>query len=154
MIVRHLEMLPGTKTARPLELDKDHGFAWIQGGLWANIKKRDIWNIKSIWHIKDDFNIEDIWNIQDFQNIGSREASGRIVRRDIWMFKVDIFVASLWQDASFWYMMQQLHRCNFLSAGCDSQKNAPGNSSFVWVRILLCVQDRRQVWESLTSWYV
>jgi len=42
MIVRHLEMLPGTKTARPLELDKDHGFAWIQGGLWANIKKRDI----------------------------------------------------------------------------------------------------------------
>ena len=59
MIVRHLEMLPGTKTARPLELDKDHGFAWIQGGLWANIKKRDIWNIKSIWHIKDDFNIED-----------------------------------------------------------------------------------------------
>merc|ERR1712223_543540 len=42
MIVRHLEMLPGTKTARPLELDKDHGFAWIQGGLWANIKTRDI----------------------------------------------------------------------------------------------------------------
>ena len=60
MIVRHLEMLPGTKTARPLELDKDSAFAWIQGGLWANIKKRDIWNIKSIWHIKDDFNIEDI----------------------------------------------------------------------------------------------
>merc|ERR1712055_1048893 len=42
MIVRHLEMLPGTKTLKPLELDKDHGFAWVKGGLWANVKKRDI----------------------------------------------------------------------------------------------------------------
>ena len=105
-------MLPGTKTARPLELDKDHGFAWIQGGLWANIKKRDIWNIKSIWHIKDISNIEDIYNIQDFRKIGSREAFGRTVRRDIWMFKIDIFVSSLWQDASFWCTMQQQRMCN------------------------------------------
>ena len=42
MIVRHLQMVPGTKTMKPLQLDKDHGFAWVQGGLWASVKKRDI----------------------------------------------------------------------------------------------------------------
>ena len=41
MIVRHLELVPGTKTAKPLELDKAHAFAWIKGGLWASVKKRD-----------------------------------------------------------------------------------------------------------------
>ena len=41
MIVRHLQFLPGTKTQTPLKLDPDHGFAWIQGGLWANVKKRE-----------------------------------------------------------------------------------------------------------------
>ena len=41
MIVRHLELVPGTKTVKPLELDKAHGFAWIKGGLWASVKKRD-----------------------------------------------------------------------------------------------------------------
>ena len=42
MIVRHLQMLPGTKTVKPLQLDPHHGFAWIQGGLWASVKKRDM----------------------------------------------------------------------------------------------------------------
>jgi len=42
MLVRHLQMVPGTKTQKPLQLDKDHGFAWIEGGLWANVKKREL----------------------------------------------------------------------------------------------------------------
>ena len=42
MIVRHLQFLPGTKTQKPLQLDKDHSFAWVQGGLWANVKKREL----------------------------------------------------------------------------------------------------------------
>ena len=42
MIVRHLQLLPGTKTLKPLELDKDHAFAWVQGGLWVNVKKREL----------------------------------------------------------------------------------------------------------------
>ena len=41
MIVRHLELVPGTKTVKPLELDKAHAFAWIKGGLWASVRKRD-----------------------------------------------------------------------------------------------------------------
>ena len=41
MIVRHLELVAGTKTVKPLELDKAHAFAWIKGGLWASVKKRD-----------------------------------------------------------------------------------------------------------------
>ena len=41
MIARHLQLLPGTKTQKPLKLDKDHQLAWIQGGLWANVKKRE-----------------------------------------------------------------------------------------------------------------
>ena len=45
MILRHLELLPGTKTVKPLELDKAHAFAWIKGGLWASVKKRDITDV-------------------------------------------------------------------------------------------------------------
>ena len=41
MIVRHLELVPGVKTVKPLELDKAHAFSWIKGGLWAQVKKRD-----------------------------------------------------------------------------------------------------------------
>ena len=41
MIVRHLELVAGTKTVKPLELDKAHTFSWIKGGLWASVKKRD-----------------------------------------------------------------------------------------------------------------
>ena len=41
MIVRHLQLLPGTKTVKPLELDKTHAFSWINGGLWASVRKRD-----------------------------------------------------------------------------------------------------------------
>ena len=42
MIVRHLQLLPGTKTLKPLQFDKDHSFAWVQGGLWAKVKKREL----------------------------------------------------------------------------------------------------------------
>lgn len=41
MIVRHLQLVPGTKTVKPLELDKAHAFSWIKGGLWASVRKRD-----------------------------------------------------------------------------------------------------------------
>ena len=41
MILRHLELLPGTKTVKPLVLDKAHAFCWVKGGLWAVVKRRD-----------------------------------------------------------------------------------------------------------------
>ena len=41
MILRHLELVPGTKTAKPLELDTAHAFSWIKGGLWASVRKRN-----------------------------------------------------------------------------------------------------------------
>ena len=41
MIMRHLELLPGTKTVKPLELDPAHAFSWVKGGLWAEVKKRN-----------------------------------------------------------------------------------------------------------------
>jgi len=44
MIMRHLELLPGTKTVKPLELDPAHAFSWVKGGLWAKVKKRDATN--------------------------------------------------------------------------------------------------------------
>ena len=42
MIVRHLQLLPGTKTLKPLQFDKDHSFAWVQGGLGAKVKQREL----------------------------------------------------------------------------------------------------------------
>ena len=42
MIVRHLQLVPGKRTRKPLELDKAHAFSWIEGGLWAAVRKRDI----------------------------------------------------------------------------------------------------------------
>ena len=42
MILRHLELLPSTKTVVPLELDPTHAFSWVKGGLWAKVKKRNV----------------------------------------------------------------------------------------------------------------
>ena len=42
MLVRHLELLPGTTTIKPLLLDPAHGMAWFKGGLWASVKRRDV----------------------------------------------------------------------------------------------------------------
>jgi len=42
MLVRHLELLPGSTTIKPLQLDPSHGMAWFKGGLWASIKRRDL----------------------------------------------------------------------------------------------------------------
>jgi len=42
MLVRHLELLPGNTTIKPLQLDPAHGMAWFKGGLWASIKRRDL----------------------------------------------------------------------------------------------------------------
>ena len=42
MLVRHLELLPGSTTIKPLQLDPEHGMAWFKGGLWASVKRRDV----------------------------------------------------------------------------------------------------------------
>ena len=42
MLVRNLELLPGSTTIKPLQLDPTHGMAWFKGGLWASVKKRDL----------------------------------------------------------------------------------------------------------------
>ena len=43
----HLDLVPGTKTLEPLELDKAHAFAWIEGGFWASVRKRDTTDVWS-----------------------------------------------------------------------------------------------------------
>ena len=42
MLVRHLELMPGSTTIKPLQLDPSHGMAWFKGGLWASVKRRDV----------------------------------------------------------------------------------------------------------------
>jgi len=42
MLVRNLELLPGSTTIKPLQLDPTHGMAWFKGGLWASVKRRDL----------------------------------------------------------------------------------------------------------------
>jgi len=42
MLVRHLELMPGSTTIKPLQLDPSHGMAWFKGGLWASVKRRDL----------------------------------------------------------------------------------------------------------------
>jgi len=42
MLVRHLDLMPGSTTIKPLQLDPSHGMAWFKGGLWASVKRRDL----------------------------------------------------------------------------------------------------------------
>ena len=50
MIVRHMELLAGTKTVKSLELNPAHAFSWVKGGLWAKVKKWDATNTSK--HLK------------------------------------------------------------------------------------------------------
>ena len=40
-IMRKYSFKPGTKTTEPLELDGESSLAWIKGGLWATIERRE-----------------------------------------------------------------------------------------------------------------
>jgi len=40
-IMREYSFKPGTKTTEPLELDGESSLAWIKGGLWATIERRE-----------------------------------------------------------------------------------------------------------------
>lgn len=40
-VMRKFSFTPGTKTKEPLELDPQQQLAWVKGGLWANIKRRE-----------------------------------------------------------------------------------------------------------------
>ena len=40
-IMRKYSFKPGTKTTEPLQLDGESSLAWIKGGLWATIERRE-----------------------------------------------------------------------------------------------------------------
>ena len=42
MMMRNFFFEPGTKTKLPLEIDSSSQLSYPKGGLWINIKKRDI----------------------------------------------------------------------------------------------------------------
>ena len=40
-LLRKYSFKPGSRTMEPLQLDPDNALAWVKGGLWARIERRE-----------------------------------------------------------------------------------------------------------------